>query len=336
MSSDHTTSHPTSLAEQVAAAIASQDVTQLTAMLTELFERTEHNTQQATAAQALAAQASQTAQATARQVGQQQPHAAQPLPVKPPKPSKFNGSRNQEVAVWLNEMERYFSLSGVGTMSYAQLAAAYLEHKAGLWFQSWCTSIGDPSGASITWNQFCDAIKKQYRPVNANQQARLELRSLKQKGKVSTYDSLFDSLMLRIDNMGEPDKIENYIFGLKPRVRYEVSRQNPTTLLQAKELASIADQFLFYASQTNGKYNGPLGMDTSNKIAETSTTDTETIAYIDQQTKGKNTREYAQLPKKVLTYCMKHQLCLRCKKPGHRANECKNEKQRLDNKLLKD
>jgi Ty3 transposon capsid-like protein len=83
--------------------------------------------------------------------------------------------------------------------------------------------------------------------------ARDALHSLRQRGIVDDYDKAFTLLVVKVPQMTLEEQLYNFIKGLKSQVQVSVALQSPTTLEEAKKLASSADGILYQHRQ----YPGP-------------------------------------------------------------------------------
>ena len=221
--------------------------------------------------------------------------------LKPERPPTYSGKRNESLAAWLFQMERYCQLLPVPENNRVEFAGTFLKDHAAMWWQTAYDDIED-------WNDLKEGIKAQFQPVNSAKTARAQLDSLRQRTSVRIYNSEFRELVLQIPHMHEEDRVYQYIKGLKPSVASMVALQQPTTLLMAQGLADIADTIQYqqmprrnFGNQGTEQprnrptYQGPTPMD---------------LDAIGKLTDAERER------------LRKNGGCFRCRKTGHLARNC--------------
>src|SRR5690349_9855084 len=230
------------------------------------------------------------------------PHGPQHVVnLKPERPPTYAGGRNESLAAWIFQMERYCQLLPVPDINRVEFAGTFLKDHAAMW---WQTTYNDIE----SWRDFTDGLREQFQPVNTAKTARAQLDRLKQTSSVRFYNTRFRELILQIPHMHEEDRVHHYINGLKPQVAALVALRQPDSLLDAQGLADTADTiqhhhvpYQTYGSRGTGQtqhrpnYQGPAPMelDAIGKL-----TDTE--------------RERLR----------KNGGCFRCRKTGHVARNC--------------
>ena len=179
------------------------------------------------------------------------PASAFPLPskVKISPPSNFTGNNNDiNVDSWLFEMVQYLDTTGVADHQRINVVRNYLKQGALQW---WFSQSKLPT-CPTTWDQFAEAIKVRFQPVEAGRVARSQLRSISQgKSSVTEYTNRFQSLLNRIPDMAEADQIEYFINGLRPNIQRDVVIQDPKTLQDAMIKSQKLDLLL-----QQGRLNG--------------------------------------------------------------------------------
>ena len=121
-----------------------------------------------------------------------------------------------------------------------------------------CSAImpfyGGTKSAKITivqgnWNDFCCAVRNQFRVENLSHKERDELASMYQYGKESIADFLyrFRATCLKVDNLSEAEKLDRFVHALVPDVRMQVELRGPSTFHEAAMYAERADA-VFHAS----------------------------------------------------------------------------------------
>ena len=85
----------------------------------------------------------------------------------------------------------------------------------------------------------------------------MQLRCLKQTSSVREYTTHFQDIVGQITNMSEMDQLIQYIDGLKPATKTEVSLHAPATLAETITLATRVDYVMWGAgSSKNSGKNG--------------------------------------------------------------------------------
>ena len=134
-----------------------------------------------------------------------------------PKPKTFNGIRNaREVENFLWGLEQYFEATGITDhASKIRTAAMYLSGTTMLW---WRRRHGDVQRGVCTIDTFEDfkrEFKMQFFPVNAEEEARGQLRRLKQTGSIRDYMKEFTTLLLEVPDISYKDALFLFMDGLQ-------------------------------------------------------------------------------------------------------------------------
>ena len=73
-----------------------------------------------------------------------------------------------------------------------------------------------------TWAQFRDAMVQRFEPVNEVEEARKQLRALRQTGRVSGYVQKFRELQYWLPGMTDEEAFHTFISGLQPHLQEHV------------------------------------------------------------------------------------------------------------------
>ena len=244
---------------------------------------------------------------------------AQPtlVPLKSAKPETYHGvheASNLTPDTWLFQMKQYIELHHHDPDDAIPFAATYLQGNALLWWRK-LTHI--PS----TWDAFCDALTKEFQPIDATRAARNTLANLVQTHSVSEYTAAFRILALAIPDLSLAETLHHYTFNLKPKTRMEVEICNPTTLEEATHIANLYDTIAF---NTKNPYQPNTTYLPANQMPTLRQTQTSTTA-IPMDLSAVAALVTKRLPK--LTPAEYDHLkatggCFRCRQRGHLAQNC--------------
>ena len=90
-----------------------------------------------------------------------------------------------------------------------------------------------------TWEDFKRVMVDFFHPTGLEVHARLELRRLRQTGRVQAYCRIFQRLVTQVPTMDQGTIIDTFVHGLKDAVRAFVRQRRPRTLLEAIEAAAV-------------------------------------------------------------------------------------------------
>lgn len=185
-------------------------------------------------------------------VGQLAAQAAAPPPpppngIKPALPAPFKGSDEKHVQVqsWLFSLNCYFrAVNVVSERQKIDYAVCLLQGHAAQWYRLQSLRAPD-SEPYASWDEFQDALEKQFMPVNFEKRARDRLAALKQVTSVQRYIKEFTDICLEIPDLHSSEQFHRFVQGLKPNVRREVELQDPLTFNEATRIAERIDAISF-------------------------------------------------------------------------------------------
>jgi hypothetical protein len=261
--------------------------------------------------------------------------------LKPAKPDTFDGAKpGNRVDSWLFQLTEYFGacgvISGAERVAYA---GSMLRGAASTWWRQRRTQAAAGAMTDITtWDQFCAELRAQFTLINAVKVARDELAALKQTGAVQTYALRFRDITLQIPDITEPEKLDRFTRGLKPRLQRELAIREPANLDDAVRMAERIDvvDFAWHqrASRTTTDYANhqrPEPMELGNIETKPRSAATAVHRFSNsnhpralQPNLDSKTREFNRKP---LTSEERERLrkigaCFKCRQTGHTANEC--------------
>jgi hypothetical protein len=204
--------------------------------------------------QALMQAAHQVAQQAAQQQIAQQAAQQQNLRgVKVPKPPITNGRGKGAIKTprdWLRQFKNYLSAEGVNVNAEEPrlwpIFKSYLTDGAAVWADTYEQGVQQGNlPALLTYDAIHNAFLAAFETMDPARQARDRLDGLSQRTSVTEYNTLFNELMLGLNDMHVDDRLHAYIKGLKPAVRVQVELTRPTTLRDAQDLATRVDSTLY-------------------------------------------------------------------------------------------
>ena len=122
-----------------------------------------------------------------------------------------------------------------------------MKHTAASWWyvKVQCNQVPD------TWEEFEIALRTEFIPQDRLRRARDKLRKLTQRTAVSAYLTEVQNIVLSIPGITENEKLDRFCSGLKPQVKLEVVKSNPTSFDQAAQVALSVDSAFFGAGMFN-------------------------------------------------------------------------------------
>jgi hypothetical protein len=198
--------------------------------------------------------------------------------VKPSKPGVFTGSKIGSGAyLWLEDLKNYFLAAGVYGNHRTVFAVAHLKEEALLWK----TSISELSNPQLLdFDTFGELFLKRFQPISSNLEAREQLRRLKYNGNIQQYVSSFQSLMQKITDMTNTDKLDYFSNGLSRSLKLELIKQNVTDLQQAINIAvriSSIDNHITNTSSYNNINNNNNNTNNNTPLSSSTTTSSDNM-----------------------------------------------------------
>ena len=153
------------------------------------------------------------------------------------KPPKYDGTRKMvTLNIFVSKMRNFISAqTNLDTQRQLAVASSYLEGSAYVWFLKW--SDDNPYG---NFDQFLNALRVQFMPMNSEQDVRDRLRRLKQLSSVEKYVDLFRKTLEEAPDMDELEKKSFFIYGLKEKIQLEVRVKNLGNVLTFNELERLS------------------------------------------------------------------------------------------------
>ena len=184
------------------------------------------------------------------------PAVAPPPPaprVRPPPPPRFaHPTKQNTTGEWLFQVEMHFLATGLDDLTQRiGYVATLLDGAASSW---WSIRYADVQAGRIppfpTWEDFKRTMVEFFHPTGLEMQARMDLRRLRQTGRVQAYCRIFQRLVTQVPSMDQGTIVDTFVHGLKDHVRAFVRQRRPRTLLEAIETAET------YEVSTEEDYRG--------------------------------------------------------------------------------
>jgi len=128
--------------------------------------------------------------------------------VKPDRPSPFSGKKSKSLEGWIFQMQQYCELLPVPHDNRIAFAGTFFKDQAALWWRSYHRNTNWTVDAP-TWEQFLEAVRRHFTPVNTTISAYDRLQRLSQKTSVNAYNHEFRAIMLELPDM-DPSSRMNY------------------------------------------------------------------------------------------------------------------------------
>ena len=162
--------------------------------------------------------------------------------VKMERPDYFYGSKDQDVDTWLFQVHEHLDITVIPKCGQVPYAISLFRGNAPFWWREICEDNNRPGN----WNDFCCAMRAQFRVENLSRRGRDELASMYQYGKESVADFLyrFRATCLKVDNLSEAKKLDRFVCAVVPDVRMQVELRGPGTFHGAAMYAERANAVL--------------------------------------------------------------------------------------------
>ncbi|XP_062075961.1 uncharacterized protein LOC133780099 [Humulus lupulus] len=169
-----------------------------------------------------------------------------------PKPKTFGGARNaKEVDNFIWGLSQYFEATNITDEAVKiRTSAMYLSDTAMLWWRRRHGEIGRKLCVMDSFEDFKRELKKQFYPENALDDAKGQLRRLKQTGGIREYVRDFTTLILEVPSTTEEDSQFNFIDGLQQWAKVELRRRNVQDLSSA---IAVAESLTDYTSKESSR-----------------------------------------------------------------------------------
>lgn len=260
---------------------------------------------------------------------------------KLPKIQPYSG-KEAELEAWLSQTGKICALTNgvrLEDSSCVKYARLHLSGNALAVFDSKCLELQhNPQYADSweiagcrNWQDFETLLRLHLGPPNPDITGRQALRALKQKGAVAPYTQSFLAILRTFKTpMLDLDKREAYIAGLKPKVMEHVRGHLPSTatLQDAIITATTWDKTMWHMSHKpsgdtpSASKPGHTPMDLGALQASLANIEARMDKLAAVNTKSAGSGRVPKLSPEERERCIQEHLCFRCRKPGHSASNC--------------
>ena len=164
-----------------------------------------------------------------------------PPNIKLPTFDPFFGQTGENIKSWQFGLEQTFALAPNCSDLYKITAAgAALRGPAKVWYTAVREDEMRPEYVR-TWEEFKESMRAHFNPINPVRLARDQLAELSQKGGVRDYTTAFRHLCSQIPDIGEAEKLDRYVRGLRPQTKLTVNLEDPSSYEHACRIAETYD-----------------------------------------------------------------------------------------------
>ena len=129
--------------------------------------------------------------------------------VKVEKPEQYDGDKVKDLDTWLFQVREHLELSTVPTRGHVPYAASLLHSNVALWWREAYEANCRPA----TWDDFCRALRDQFRPEDYRHRGRDDLATMWQYERESVVDFVFRfcATCLKVPDLSEAEKLDHFI-----------------------------------------------------------------------------------------------------------------------------
>lgn len=169
---------------------------------------------------------------------------------------------------------------------------------------------------SVTWPEFCDAIRNQYKEVKSAYDIREEIRNRKQRPNES-FDAFFETISGLIDRLPSPmtetELVEIIQRNLRPDIRQDLLYVSIGSMFELRRLVQKRENFL---NDEHVRRNLATRPQNSNFVAR------KHIAEVDEDNQIENHNELNENFVEALQKTEQNQKCWNCDTSGHHWQDC--------------
>ena len=155
------------------------------------------------------------------------------------KPEAYNGDKSRDLDTWLFQVRKHLNLTVIPEQGHVPYAASLLRGNVVLWWRETCEGNRHPA----TWEDFCRVLHEQLWPKDYGRRGQDKLAGLWQYRKeiVAYFISHFCATCLKIQDLSEAEKLDNFVHALVPDIRLQVELGSPQNFHRATMYAERVD-----------------------------------------------------------------------------------------------
>lgn len=233
---------------------------------------------------------------------------------KVPPPAKITGNdKHVNLRYWFTDAETFFVFCKLPVTAWPMAVPLFVTGPARVSWQTWYENPENPKD----WESFKTYFLKRFLPEGQETVLRNRLYNLKQvkDGKVRAYTDEFITIAEQIPDLGEGEKLFNYMKGLKLNIRVHVANSNPRRFSEAVSAAiSVGD--------VNNSYSS-AGADMAVRHAPHGPSPMVLGAIgADMNRNGSRGKRNFGLSPEEFQRRRSQNLCFKCGQSGHAARQC--------------
>ena len=136
---------------------------------------------------------------------------------------------------------------------WVEIATLRLDGVAVTWANALFLEASEGKRMPYTWEEFHRHIIARFESINENEEARRELRELRQIGRVVGYTTKFQELKSRLPTMTDEEAFSVYLAGLNPHLREQVGAHVRGNLEEAIAMAQRIEIYRGNDSKNRGQ-----------------------------------------------------------------------------------
>ena len=134
-------------------------------------------------------------------------------------PPRYAGGRRPGPRAWIATQERYMRLMRYDPADWINVVAMRVDGAACSWVNAALVAIERGQRPPFAdWADFRAALIAAFEPVTETEEARKQLRALRQTGRVSVYIQKFQELQCRLPGMNNEEAFSTFLAGLTPHL----------------------------------------------------------------------------------------------------------------------
>lgn len=242
-----------------------------------------------------------------------------------PKLPTYEGKRGVDnVRKFRAQIETACDATNTNVHRRVAIASSQLRGAAAEWWFTKVQQEGQEWARSLSPDQFFQLLEETFQPDNHSSYVYNQLEKLRQTKEIYDYINEFSNLANQLNGIvNDFILIRQFIKGLKPQTKYQVTANNPISLQETFKIATHYDQAF-------NAVNAELRNRNANNV-QRHTYNRQHVPQRPQQQSGSTPMEIDQLGMRQRQFNgdMSKVLCYACKNYGHYAHSCPNKKKKM-------